>query len=65
VWTPDAEVLATGVEPWEELPLWIQEDDENRGLWSMATDRARAAGLACRPIADTVRDTWAWLRAGD
>jgi 2'-hydroxyisoflavone reductase len=65
VWTPDADVLATGVEPWTELPLWIQEDEENRGVWSMATERAQAAGLTCRPIADTARDTWAWLRAGD
>ena len=26
--------------------------------------RARAAGLRVRPIRETVRDTWAWLRGG-
>ncbi len=30
----------------------------------MNVDRARAAGLVCRPIQDTVADTWAWLRSG-
>jgi hypothetical protein len=25
---------------------------------------ARAAGLHCRPLADTVADTWAWLNGG-
>ena len=23
--------------------------------------RSHAAGLVCRPVADTVRDTWSWL----
>ena len=31
---------------------------------AIATDRAQQAGLSCRPIAETVADTWAWLRAG-
>ncbi len=25
--------------------------------------RALAAGLRCRPVAETVADTWAWLRS--
>ncbi|GAA4219321.1 hypothetical protein FHR32_000361 [Streptosporangium album] len=27
-----------------------------------ACAKAHAAGLRCRPVAETVRDTWAWLR---
>ena len=27
-------------------------------------ERAQAAGLRCRPIAETVADVWAWLRGG-
>ena len=30
----------------------------------MSGSRAAAAGLAPRPLADTVADTWAWLAAG-
>ncbi|HEX4811972.1 MAG TPA: NAD-dependent epimerase, partial [Nonomuraea sp.] len=31
-------------------------------FWSVPTGKARAAGLRVRPVAETVRDTWAWLR---
>jgi hypothetical protein len=30
----------------------------------VGTERAQAAGLRCRPTAQTVADTWAWLRDG-
>jgi nucleoside-diphosphate-sugar epimerase len=60
-WLPD-EAL-TGVEPWMELPLWIPAA-EHAGTWAIATDRAQRAGLRCRPIAETVADTWSWLRDG-
>jgi 2'-hydroxyisoflavone reductase len=30
----------------------------------VGTERAQAAGLRCRPVAETVADTWAWLRDG-
>ena len=29
---------------------------------SADSSRARAAGLRCRPFAETARDTWDWLR---
>jgi 2'-hydroxyisoflavone reductase len=61
VWIPD-ERLA-GVEPWTELPLWLPEA-EFPGTWQVGTERAHAAGLRCRPIAETVADVWAWLRDG-
>ena len=34
------------------------------GTWAVGTERAQAAGLRCRPVAETVADTWAWLRDG-
>ena len=34
------------------------------GTWAVGTERAQAAGLRCRPVAETVADVWAWLRAG-
>jgi 2'-hydroxyisoflavone reductase len=59
-WIPDAALEAAGVEPWTELPLWLPAE----GTWRVGTARAQAAGLRCRPIADTVADVAAWLRAG-
>jgi nucleoside-diphosphate-sugar epimerase len=60
-WRDDHALVAAGVEPWSDLPLWLPAP----GTWTVGTERAQAAGLRCRPIADTVADTWAWLRAGE
>ena len=52
------------VEPWSgprSLPLWLPAD--HAGMCSHDTTAALAAGLRCRPIADTAADTLAWLRA--
>jgi 2'-hydroxyisoflavone reductase len=47
---------------WSELPIWIPPGDVP---WDADTSRAEAAGLRCRPLAETVRDTWAWMAADD
>jgi nucleoside-diphosphate-sugar epimerase len=60
VWIDEQWLIDQGVTQWTELPLW-------RALptaWSMATDRAEAAGLRCSPLAETVADTWVWLQDG-
>jgi 2'-hydroxyisoflavone reductase len=62
-WIPDEVLVAHGVEPWDELPLWIPAAS-GAGTWAVATERAQAAGLRCRAVADTIADTWAWLRDG-
>jgi 2'-hydroxyisoflavone reductase len=67
VWVSEATLLAEGVEPFSELPLWIGEDPEARGFYAFGNARARAAGLSLRPLEDTARDTWEWIasvRAG-
>lgn len=61
VWVPDDVLLAAGVEPYTELPLWAPDVPELAGTWAAAGDRARLAGLRYRPPRDTVRDTWGWL----
>ena len=45
------------------MPLWLPEAD-GPGTWRIDASRAEAAGLRCRPIAETVADVWAWLQAG-
>ena len=62
-WIPDDALVAAGATPWVELPLWIPEAD-GPGTWRIDTARAQAAGLRCRPVAETVGDVWAWLQAG-
>ncbi|MFH9439208.1 NAD-dependent epimerase/dehydratase family protein [Streptomyces rochei] len=59
-WAPDKLLLDQGVKQWTELPLWRT----HAGVWKIESTRARAAGLVCRPLADTVADTWTWLRDG-
>ena len=61
-WVSDAALEAAGVEPWTELPLWLPE--RYAGTFRLGTERAQAAGLRCRPVAETVADVAAWLRAG-
>jgi nucleoside-diphosphate-sugar epimerase len=63
VWVPDERLRAAAVEPWTELPLWSPAD-EWPGTWKVGTERAQAAGLRCRPIAETLADVWEWLRDG-
>lgn len=65
VWRSDATLLRAGVAPWTGLPLWLPEDDAQHGGMLLGDNtRARSAGLACRPLVETARDTLAWLRAG-
>ncbi|SRR6266540_1729847 len=60
VWVDDEFLLQHEVQQWTEIPLWRTY----AGTWGVAADRARAAGLRCRPLGETVRDTWAWLTEG-
>jgi 2'-hydroxyisoflavone reductase len=63
VWVGPESVLAAGVEPWTELPIWTPPDGELAALHDADVTAALAAGLTCRPVEQTVADTWAWLQA--
>ncbi|MHC4218614.1 MAG: NAD-dependent epimerase/dehydratase family protein, partial [Planctomycetota bacterium] len=57
----DADFLeAQGVNAWTNMPVWIPAVDEYAGFHLASTERAVAAGLKFRPLADTARDTVAW-----
>lgn len=60
VWVDPDFLLAHDVRQWTELPLWRTYP----GTWAVDASRAEAAGLRCRPLSETVHDTWAWLHAG-
>jgi nucleoside-diphosphate-sugar epimerase len=57
---PDDVLIRHGVREWTEVPLWRTTG----GTWAVDTSTARAAGLVCRPLADTVADTWTWMQGG-
>ncbi len=58
-WVPD-DALQGKVEGWTELPLWSPAA-EAPGLFAHDTSPAEAVGLTCRPVIDTVADTWEWM----
>jgi 2'-hydroxyisoflavone reductase len=62
-WVDPEAVLAAGVEPWIELPVWIPPGEDHDGMHRAGAARAGAAGLTTRPLVDTVADTWVWLRS--
>ncbi len=64
-WVDPGPILAAGVVPWNDLPVWIPLGHEFRWLHEGDVSRAFAAGLSCRPVAQTVADTWQWLRTVD
>ncbi|MER5916111.1 NAD-dependent epimerase/dehydratase family protein [Streptomyces sp. NPDC001982] len=62
-WTAPDVVLGAGIQPWTELPVWVPPDsDLYDALHTADVSRALATGLTCRPVEETVADTWAWLR---
>lgn len=63
-WVDETFLMERGVLPWTHLPLWIPSSSEtHRYHQRIGADRAFAAGLDLRSLAETVRDTLAWQRA--
>ena len=58
-WTPASELEARGL-GWNELPLYVPRSADDQVLMRTDNTAALAAGLSCRPLADTARDTLAW-----
>ena len=56
-------IEAVGIAPWTELPVWVPPGSELIGLHTGDVTAARQVGLSCRPVEETVADTWAWLQA--
>jgi 2'-hydroxyisoflavone reductase len=62
-WVAPEAIVAAGIEPWTELPIWLPSGHEYAAMHDSDVERAHAAGLRCRPVGETVRDTWTWLSA--
>ncbi|MFB2597897.1 reductase [Herbiconiux sp. P17] len=61
-WVAEARILAAGIEPWTELPIWLTGPD-HAAMHQGDVAAALAAGLRFRPLEETVADTWAWLES--
>jgi 2'-hydroxyisoflavone reductase len=58
-WIDEAFVLAQGVAPWSDLPVWVPS--AQAAIHTLSVQRALDTGLQTRPLAQTLRDTAAWL----
>jgi nucleoside-diphosphate-sugar epimerase len=63
VWLDPDDIEAAGVSGWTQLPIWVPPTGELAGLHGGDVTAAYSEGLRCRPVRDTVSDTWQWLRA--
>jgi 2'-hydroxyisoflavone reductase len=59
-WVSDAFLEENGVSPWGEMGCWTPKAKNGRA----DNRKALAAGAKFRPIAETIRDTAAWVREG-
>ncbi|MBM4150268.1 MAG: NAD-dependent epimerase/dehydratase family protein [Ignavibacteria bacterium] len=61
-WVSDETLLAKGVIPWNDLPLWIP--DTIPGLWGFHRtncEKAIKAGLTIRPLHESISDLLEWI----
>lgn len=61
-WVPGATLTEHGVDPLGLFP-WVAADGPAAGASHFRRERAFAAGLRFRPVAETVRDTLTWFRS--
>ncbi|KAK0624445.1 reductase [Immersiella caudata] len=66
VWKTPREILDAGVQPWSELPLWLDpESPSYLTVYQWDVTKAEAGGLKCRSAKETIQDTWAWMEEGE
>jgi 2'-hydroxyisoflavone reductase len=61
-WVDPSFLLEHDVKPWDGLPLWLP-DFENEGMMQANVTKALSAGLRFRPVSQTVRDVLDWIRS--
>ncbi len=64
-WVEQGFLTDRGVEAWagpDSLPLWLPRPEYD-GMLAHDADLPREAGLVTRPVADSARDTLAWVRS--
>lgn len=63
IWVSPKRIANAGVVPFMDLPLWLDaKSDMYRAIYCCDATKAKDAGLVCRPIRETIRDTWDWMQ---
>jgi 2'-hydroxyisoflavone reductase len=52
-WVPADFLVAQGLESFVDVPLWVSHQEVEGAFYQASTERARAAGLRLRPVAQT------------
>jgi 2'-hydroxyisoflavone reductase len=60
VWVSPEAIEEAGLAAWTQLPIWTPPTGELAGLHDCDVSAALREGLTCRPVHETVRDTWRW-----
>jgi 2'-hydroxyisoflavone reductase len=58
VWAGEEFLLSRGVEPWDDLPLWMPRTDW--GFLQVDCSKANDAGLSFRTVTETITETLEW-----
>jgi len=61
-WCTEESLIAHGVEPWSDLPLWTGSNPKMPGFLNVHVTKALQAGLRFRPLSEIVRDTLTWIQ---
>jgi 2'-hydroxyisoflavone reductase len=61
-WIPEEQVIAAGLSPWIQVPLWFPRSSPVYHLLDVAVDRVFAHGFETRPVEDTLRQILDWDR---
>lgn len=63
-WVSESFLLENNVRPWEDLPLYIAENDPaSAGADQVSIQKALHAGLTFRPLEETLRATIEWAKS--
>lgn len=59
-WVNENFLIEHQVQDWVELPLWLSKQRNMPGFFNINVQKATAAGLTTRPIADTITSILEW-----
>ena len=62
-WIDPAAIENAGIRHWMDLPIWLPPGPDHDAMHASDVSLAIASRLRCRPVEDTVRDTWRWLES--
>jgi len=62
MWAPTDFLEQQKVSPWGDMPVWVPATGDTTGASRRRNQKAIAAGLTFRPLAQTAVDTLAWWK---